>query len=285
MFKYILAGGLLLSSVSVTAAPILCDGKLSDVIITSAVNTSTNDEIVPTGESIEASACAGSFTGNDNSAFVNNNIGTWGDGILNGGLNNKGATWFDAPGAFITSDDLQDLDGNGLVNDPGWVYLGKDDGAGFLVTDKTKWYGNGNESAFNLAEFLSIDFSCVDGCKVGTWTLDFLEPDKLLSELSSTVFGESFFDHVALSFKVGNNTIIYDFNFNAINDENGDVFDLNTPHNFKGEYDLSAFHNSISHISVWARDPLNTVSVDEPVSLFLFSSGFLALVLMRMKRK
>lgn len=285
MFKYILAGGLLLSSVTLTAAPISCDGKLSDVTITSAINTSTNDDIVPTGENIEASACAGFFTGNDNSVFVNNNTGTWGDGVLNGGVNNRGATWFNAPGAFITSDDLQDLDGNGLVNDPGWIYLGKDEGAGFLITDKTQWYGNGNDSAFNLSEFLSINFSCADECKVGTWSLTFPKPGQLMSELSSTVFGDSFFDHLALSFKVGKNTIIYDFNFNAINDETGGVFDLNTPHNFEGEYDLSAFQNDISHISVWARDPLNITSVDEPVSLFLFSSGFLALVLMRIKRK
>ena len=101
MFKYILAGGLLLSSVTLTAAPISCDGKLSDVTITSAINTSTNDDIVPTGENIEASACAGFFSGNDNSVFVNNNTGTWGDGVLNGGVNNRGARWFNGPGGFI----------------------------------------------------------------------------------------------------------------------------------------------------------------------------------------
>jgi hypothetical protein len=282
LLRFIVGLSALLSSISVAAAPIECDGNLNDIVITSAVSTQTNIDIVSAGDAISATACAGFFAGNDH-PLPSLNTGIWGDGLLNGQKHKKGGTWFDAPGAFITTDELQDLDNNGLVNDPGWIFLGKDDGVGFQTTELTQWYTD--TSLFDLAAFLKVDFSCAQECKSGDWSLKFLEPDKMLSELSLTIFGQSFFDHLAFSFKVGNKTIIYDFNFNVINAETGGAFDLNTPHNFKGEFDLSGFSKDISHISVWARDPINTVSVDEPVSLLLFSSGFFALVLMRLRRK
>ncbi|WP_394221188.1 hypothetical protein [Alteromonas gracilis] len=271
-----------MSSISASAATIECDGNLSDIVITSAVNTQTNMEMVPTNESINASACAGFFEGNDQ-PLPTFNTGIWGDGLLNGEKHKKGATWFGAPGAFITEDDLQDLDGDGLVNDPGWIFLGKDDGKGFETTNLTQWFMDG--SSFDLDRYLNINFSCAEECKSGDWSLFFPEPERMLAELASSIFGDRFFDHLAFSFKVGKNTIIYDFNFNMINEGLNDSFDLAIPHNFEGEFDLSGFAHDISHISVWARDPIGVTSVDEPLSLYLFICSLLALGLIRVTRK
>ncbi|MAI63619.1 MAG: hypothetical protein CL600_01850 [Alteromonas sp.] len=288
MIKFLGTTVLLLTSFSSAAAEIKCTGEddsLSNVIITSAVNTLTDEEIVRNGNSISSTACAGLFDGNDH-PLPTYNTGISGDGLLNGETHKKGSPWFASTGAFITEDDLQDLDGKGGVNDPGWIYLGKDDGNGngFGVTDLTNWYLNGE--TFELDKYLGVEFSCAKGCVNGEWSINFFKPEEMLRELSSTIFGNSFFDHLAFSFKVGNETIIYDFNFNLINDEINGVFDLSAPHNFSGKYDLSGLSKKdISHISLWARDPVNAVSVDEPSNLALFFTGFLLLGSLRRKLK
>lgn len=257
---------------------------VSDVTITSAINTKTNSQLIPPGGSINSTNCAGIFAGNDNPA-PSANIGGAYDGLLNGADQTGGQatdpldpnTLF-VPGAFITSADLQNLDGidqdsdGNLVDDPGWIYLGKDEGNGFGYT---------SPAGVNIADFLTIDFDCDSSsigqdCKVGDWVLDFTDPEGLLAALELTVFGDSFFDHLALSFKSGNEFAVYDFDFNVLNFLYGSPFDLSVPHDLSGRFDLSALDGGISHISVWARDPANsTTSVPEPTSVLLFGLALL----------
>jgi len=240
---------------------------------------------------ISATNCAGRFSGNDDPLPSGDNIGAADNGFMNG----EDFTFFDG-GAFITDDYLQNLDDIDqysdldFIDDPGWVYLGKDEGSGVDLE---------TPAGVDLDLFMNIVFACSNGdgeaginviggggdneCKEGTWALNFTDPGGLLAALETTVFGDSFFDHLAFSFKYGNGFAVYDFDFNILNTLSPDplnpIFDLSAPHNLSGNFDLSSYQNSISHVSVWARDPLNVEEIPEPSMHILVLIGVFSIYL------
>ena len=252
----------------------------SDVTITSAEVAGGDPVYGAPAPAIEATNCAGLFVGNDN---VNggDNFGLEDHGYMNG----EDFPFFDG-GAFITDSSLQNLDDDGLFDDPGWVYLGKDEGAGVGGIDLE------NPAGVDLDLFMDIVFTCDSGqingpdCYAGSWSLNFFDPGGLLAALETTVFGDSFFDHLAFTFKFANTFAVYDFDFNILNSLSPDplnpIFDLSAPHNFTGEFDLSSYGKGISHISVFARDPLNVEEIPEPPIYILVLIGVFSIYL-RMK--
>ncbi len=264
-----------------------------------------------------SSECIGLLSGNDNPAPSGSNIGEYGDGLLNGeaqtggnidswlapyntlfdplylyGLDGIAGNTDDSAGpyndnlAFIEPADLQDWDGDGDHTDPGWVYLGKDDGevGGF------DYASVGDD--LDIGSVVDIEFTCaiggsIDGCTAGTWSI---MPDFDIATTLFDFFGEGVFDHLAIVFKSGNvdqetsgpDWAIYDFNFNTL--FNG-ALDLTMPYNLGGSFDMGTVFDGhgISHISVWARDPEFTsviiTEIPEPKStmLMLFALGLLVL--------
>jgi hypothetical protein len=258
--------------------------------------------------STNSSECIGLLSGNDNPAPSGNNIGEYGDGLLNGEVQTGGNadptlspdnTLFDPlynpdpvynPDlVFIEPSDLQDFDDDTVNTDPGWVYLGKDDGVGFDYATT----GNGL-SEINIFDVVDIDFFCdgggsIDGCIIGTWSI---MPDFDIAATLFDLFGEGVFDHLALVFKSGNvdtttpgaDWTIYDFNFNTLF---GGGLDLTMPYNLKGTFDMTDIFDGhgISHISTWARDPTfdnTTTTVSEPRASLLMLFGMI-LILLRYK--
>jgi len=262
----------------------------------------------------EASECVGLLIGNDKPEATGSNIGEYGDGLLNGevqtgghvdGLLNPYNTLFDPfynesdptdPLAldgtdgynpdlvFIEPADLQDWDEDGDKTDPGWVYLGKDEGGGVDYATA----GDGLFGETFVGDVVDIDFSCAvgaigDGCTSGTWSI---MPDYNIATTLFDLFGEGVFDHLALVFKTGNvddtekgpDFAIYDFNFNTLL---GGGLDLTSPYNLGGSFDLGTTFGDkgISHISVWARDPEFFREIPEPNSILLMLFGVVLLTL------
>jgi hypothetical protein len=234
----------------------------------------------------------GMFSKNDDGEY-DPNTGIDEKGLLNGeyGI-------FD-PGAFITEEDLQDIDGDGEGpdgrDDPGWIHLGKynlpndttfsgglvdvgDDSVdGYSTLDlppgqKTPW----DSTTIDIGNLLSITFVINDDLKSGHWEL---AADPTYRELVVGLMGGASFDHLAFIVKASSGFVIYDFNFKTIFGEEGSPGDLN----FGGTYVLGGTFDvsddfkgkNISHISVLARDP-STV-IPEPATMALMGMGLLAL--------
>ncbi len=266
---------------------------------------------------VAASECVGLLAGNDKPAASGSNIGEYGNGLLNGEVQGPGNpdgslspynTLFDPfynendptdPLAFdgtegynpdlvfIEPSDLQDWDGDTNKTDPGWVYLGKDEGGFDYATT-----GDG-PGKINIGDVVDIDFSCAvgaigNGCTSGTWSV---MPDFDIATQLFDLFGEGVFDHLAFVFKTGNvddtdkgsDFAIYDFNFNTLL---GGGLDLTMPYNLGGTFDLGTTFGDkgISHISVWARDPVFFKNIPEPNSSLLILLG-VALLVLRFKSK
>lgn len=67
----------------------------------------------------------------------------------------------------------------------------------------------------------------------------------------------SLFDHLALILKAGNGYVVYDFDFNELQDDLGPDFNYTTPYILSGNWSTGDLENKgLSHMSVWARDPL-----------------------------
>gem|GEM_PF-5752534 len=189
---------------------------------------------------------------------------------------------------FIEPSDLQDFDDDTVNTDPGWVYLGKDDGLGF------DYAATGNSlSEIDILDVVDIDFcdggGSIDGCIIDTWSIT---PDFDIAATLFDLFGEGVFDHLALVFKSGNvdtttpgaDWKIYDFNFNTLL---GGGLDLTMPYNLKDTFDMTDTFDGhdIFHISAWARDPTFdniTTTVSEPRASLLILFGMI-LILLRYK--
>jgi len=256
-----------------------------------------------------STSCVGLLSGNDQ-PLPSTNIGQYGDGLLNGAVQSVGNSdpqldpvnkLFDPlydngdSLAFIDKSQLQDLDGIGGFNDPGWVFLGKDEGkpGGF----DTAIAGKDLTGEINVSEVLDIEFTCSVGvidagkdeqeCTKGTWDVKPL--DGIVDKLKP-LFGNGFFDHLAFVFKAGNDFAIYDFDFNLIKAELGGGIDLTVPYLLSGSFDLGSLKTDtfggkgISHISLWARDPSLDFVISEPqVNLLMFFG--LVMLLIRIKSK
>lgn len=227
---------------------------------------------------INSTDCLGPISGNDSGTLKpSQNIGVAGDGLLNG----EGGLV--SPTAFTTS--LQDIDGDGLVNDPGWIMLGEvqSDGA----TSYESFY------TFNIGDLLQISLQCTgsgsDSCKTGTWQLEtYPEIVDVVSQVTRSTF-----DHLAIVLKAGTQFAIYDFDFNEILtslESAGASFEFNQAYSFTGTWSTADLINAggnianLSHASIWARDPIADNTVPEPGTLLLAAMGLLAAGAMRRRK-
>lgn len=279
-----------------------------------------------------STSCVGLLSGNDK-PLPGTNIGEYQDGLLNGETKpHGGATdpslhpnntlfdpFYDESGPlaqdgsegynnilFINPEtdlqDLDDTDGNTNKTDPGWVFLGKQEGGDFVgsIAGKDLEDDEGEDISINIDDVLSVVFSCsytddfdvvfqvsiTSGeCEDGQWAIS---PVANIVEILEPVFGNGFFDHLAFIFKAGNDFAIYDFNFKMINSELGNTLDLTVPYNLTGTFNMTGtFGNTaISHISLWARDPagFTTTEMPEPKSTMLMLLA-VALLVLRVKSK
>jgi hypothetical protein len=253
--------------------------KVSDVKITTVqLLDGSPAGTLPVPEN--ASNCLGAYSGQNN-LFTNpvQNLGYDDDGWFN--TEDYLGLW-DGPGAFIDDADLLDLDGDGDMDDPGWVYVGKEDlDSGYVPQTSS----NGLESYTfidNLITFSDCknknggtESSCFGGEAVsGNWAYN---PPTTNPEALTDLLGGNFFDQVAIVFKAGKSFAMYNFN----------IFDLGLPpvlagqpnFAFTGTWDISKVLNNkgLSNFSFLARDPINVASVPEPSSwaLMLFASLFI----------
>ncbi|WP_100643186.1 PEP-CTERM sorting domain-containing protein [Alteromonas facilis] len=242
-----------------------------------------------------ASACAG-FLGNDDQGGLSSpdpNLGEEGDGLLNGEQNKFFDSPFFAGGAFITPDDYLDLDNDGNATDPGWIHLASSASDSNPLGMSYSSVTNKGQT-LNIADVLNIKFSCIaganDSCTQGSWQLT--TSTSIVEEVQA-VLGRSTFDHLAISLKSATQFIVYDFNFKEIftNEALGGntAFNFLTPYTLGGTFNMGDFDNGngsmqgISHINVWARDPMATV-VSEPGLLALFGTAFGLIALRRRKK-
>ncbi len=116
----------LLTSFSVNAS-LLKDCTVNSVTLDAISSIADNTDTNLLSSSHDATSCVGTYWGQDDkqgwpwhwpTGYPDTNVGQLNDGLLNGEGN-----LFDGM-EFIDSDDLQDLDGNGVATGPGWIHLG-----------------------------------------------------------------------------------------------------------------------------------------------------------------
>jgi hypothetical protein len=236
------------------------DCTLDSFTITSATvsGTSLTQNFAP---SIQATSCYGLIVGNDESGGTldpNPNLGWLNDGLLNG---QDGKV---SPTQFITPDQLQALEDPTKAVDPGWIMLAYGNGSSVDITY--------NDRPFDLSEVLEIKFNAN-----GTWTLSTVA--NIVEILEQKLPNRTYFDHLAFTIKSSTFWAIYDFDFNQF-----PGFDLNQPYSFTGTWNTDDFDGKdVSHLSVWARDPIITNDVPLPGTLMLIGAGLVALGFSRRK--
>lgn len=283
--KIALVAALGLSATVAQAAPCTTDS----FTITSMVNAITGIPVTLPG-AISATDCAGVYSGNNDQGGLSSpdpNLGYAGDGLMNGeSFTNPQGTVYLNPLEFLQESDLLDLQNDGSANDPGWILLGSMGAA----PGELNYY----DKPFDISKALSFEMLCLAGassCTSGSWKLT-LEED-IIELLQSTLLNRSFFDHLAFVIKAGsgnggggnnNNNAqeggwaVYDFDFNKLLAQTGGaLFSLDQPYSLTGNWSTKDFGNKqISHMSVWARDPLATNQVSEPATLAMLGIGLLA---------
>lgn len=221
---------------------------------------------------INATACYGAFSGNDDVSNLGNNLGY--DNV--GWLNQESQYWPGKPGAFVENADLQNLQGLGNI-DPGWIFFGKYTAGDFDPSSSSK-------SGFGTYDYAS-DLISLSNCKdknggavpcsggdvvKGEWVYKppVTNPQQLLNMLGT----DKYFDQVTVVFKSGNMFALYNFNIASLGlppvvgttDEN---------YLFKGVWDMSTTlinpggGAGLSHISVWGRDPVSDTPPPPPVDV------------------
>ncbi|MFC0047926.1 hypothetical protein [Rheinheimera tilapiae] len=242
---------------------------------------------------IDATACYGAFSGNDDVSALGNNLGY--DNV--GWLNQESEYWPGQPGAFISNADLQNLQGLGNI-DPGWIFFGKYTAGNFAPSSSSKdGFGTYNYAAdlvslTNCKDKNGGSVACTGGSVVsGEWTYKppVNNPQQLLDMLGT----DKYFDQVTVVFKSGNMFALYNFNISALNlppvlgtnDEN---------YLFKGVWNMAGTllnasgGAGLSHVSIWGRDPVSDTPppppVDVPVSAPLTLAG-LGLLLLGLHRR
>nr|WP_320114312.1 PEP-CTERM sorting domain-containing protein [uncultured Desulfuromonas sp.] len=173
---------------------------------------------------------------------------------------------------FINSWELQDLDKDGYKDDPGWIYLGKDE------TPNIEDDFQAHDAPFDLSTILDIEVSVTGG--TGTWSLTPLPG--ITDKVENLLGGSTFFDHIAFILKNSTEFVIYDFNFNLLF---GDDF-IWQPYALSGTFDTKDINNdSLSYLSIWVKDPEGIQTIPEPSSLLLVGAGIMGLAIARRSKK
>ena len=245
--------------------------------------------------SYDATSCVGVYPGNDDAhgwSSPDVNIGQAGDGLLNGeGIFNGEE--------FVDPSDFQILDTDGVRNDPGWIHLAHFDAennAAGNVSYSTVGPAplNGTGLTLQVSDLLTFSLSCTGSGQSLTncSAIDWLLTTKLdiISDVQE-LLGPSTFDHLAFSVKAGNQNsgggfAVYDFNFKTIfAAENNPLLNFNTPYQLGGTLNTADLGGKdISHLNVWARDPVDSSDrVPEPSTLLLFALAMLFVSYVRVK--
>ena len=240
--------------------------------ITGAIPSASYNGTVPSLASpINSTSCAGVFTGNEGPTLnPSPNLGYLNDGLLNG----QGGLL--SPTQFIQPSQLLGLKNANNAVDPGWIMLGQLDGnAGELSYSNVTPQGGSPFSLANVLSYVQTQTSNVGG----TWQLT-VDPDIVSIFTANNLFSRSTFDHLAFSVKSSTSWAVYDFDFTKM----GNAFNLGIPYTIAGSWTMDTdFENGkgndqdISHISVWARDPISATQVPEPATLLLMAAALVGL--------
>lgn len=221
------------------------------------------------------------------------NIGQYEDGILNGQMAElKGPEHtpvriltgleFVGPGG-VDGYDLQDVDKNGLDNDPGWIHLAGYDEEKDEVTYDTVENPTGDLELSTLLTF-NIDWtSPYNNPTYGGWelALDRAVMADLVGQGDSGMF-----DRLAISLKSSTSFAVYYIDLSKIIDS-ADALNYATAYVLGGTFNLNDFPNKeinptavqgLSHFNIWARDPSpRDLVVPEPATMLLMGFGLLGL--------
>ena len=211
---------------------------------------------------IDATGCLGAYSGNDSGKgidSVGDNRGFLNDGLLNN------TDIFPEFGAFLTAEDLLDLQGTGTAQDPGWVFVGKTDfnknGSG---SNTNGTITNGDDSyTFSIGDILMLHFT---NPKLTTGTFTYKPPQTNPQALLDVLGANKFFDQAAVILKASDQWAIYNFKISDLGLPPV-IGTVETNFMFSGTFDLSGtFLNNggntpgLSHVSLWLRDPFGTTS-------------------------
>ncbi len=291
------------------------DGYCSAVQLTYVGSPSTN--ALKANESYGATSCKG-YTGND--PAYGTNIGSFGDGLLNGEI-------IQSNGFAFSSREFAnwvDVNQDGKEDKPGWIGLARvDDGVkSYNTVGGVDLHPYIDKNNVNYGNIFDLSFTSANSWMSGDWRLQ-VNAAALLA--AKNILGNSYFDHLNIVLKGGTTGFIsYDFNFKTIFDTHNSLYNdnLSLLSNYTlggtwGTYDLlqtvttekcekvntntgkgqpvweevcttttKLVQQGLSHATFAAHDPLTpqTTDVPAPSTLALFGLSLLGLGVRRFRK-